>query len=216
MGMVLLSINNGYTGRRVKIVAFFVQSLSCVHSLQPHGLWHTRLPCPSPAPRACWNSCPLIRWCHPAISSPVVLFSSCLQSFPASGSFPVSQFFASGGRSIGVSASVSVLPVNIQGWFPLRLMIMFYNILSLFAHSAWFKQFSPPSFLGSRWTLSLSFILHLWGTCGCRELTGLISGAWQGVSRLTDDGQGHVLQRAELILWDKCDPYFGLFVLWGC
>ena len=87
------------------------------NSLQPHGLQHARLPCPSPTPRA--NSCPLSRWCHPTISSSVVPFSSCLQSFPASGSFPMSQFFASGGQCIGVSASASVLPMNIQDWFPL-------------------------------------------------------------------------------------------------
>ena len=86
--------------------------------LRPLGLQHTRLPCPSPTSKACSNSCPLSRWCHPAISSSVVPFSSCLQSFPASGSFPVSQFFTSGGQSIGVSASASVLPVNSQGWFP--------------------------------------------------------------------------------------------------
>ena len=90
-------------------------------SLQPHGLQHIRLPCPSPTPRACWNSCPLNRWCHPTSSSSVVLFSSCLQSFPASGSFPMSQFFSSGGQSIGASALASVLPMTIQDWFPLGL-----------------------------------------------------------------------------------------------
>ena len=88
-------------------------------SLKPHGLQHTRLPCPSPTAGACSNSCPLSRWCHPTISSSVVPFTSCLQSFLASGSFPVSQFFTSGGQSIGVSASASVLPMNIQDWFPL-------------------------------------------------------------------------------------------------
>ena len=88
-------------------------------SLQPHGLQHARPRCPSPTPRAYSNSCPLSRWCPPAISSSVIPFSSCLQYFPASGSFPMSQFFASGGQSIGVSASASVLPMNIQDWFPL-------------------------------------------------------------------------------------------------
>ena len=78
-------------------------------------------PCPSPTPGACSNSCPLSRWCHPAISSSVIPFSSCLQSFPASGSFQMSHFFASGGQNIGVSASASVLPMNIQDWFPLGL-----------------------------------------------------------------------------------------------
>ena len=89
------------------------------NSLRPHGLQHARLPCPSPSPRACSNSCPLSRWCHPTISSSVVPFSSCLQSFPASGSFLMSWLFISGGQSIGASASALVLPMNIQDWFPL-------------------------------------------------------------------------------------------------
>ena len=83
----------------------------------PHGLQHARLPCPSPTPRACSNSCPLSRWCQPTISSSVVPFSSHLQSFPASGSFPVIWFFASCGQSIGVSALASVLPMYIQDCF---------------------------------------------------------------------------------------------------
>ena len=87
-------------------------------SLWPHGLQHSRLPCPSRTPGAYSNSCPSRWWCHPTISSSVVPFS-CLQSFPASGSFQMSQFFASGGQSIGASASASVLPMNIQDWFPL-------------------------------------------------------------------------------------------------
>ena len=88
-------------------------------SLRPHGLQHTRPPCPSPTPGAYSNSCPLSRWCHPTISSSVIPFSSHLQSFPASGSFPMSQFFTSGGQSIGVSASAWALPMNIQDWYPL-------------------------------------------------------------------------------------------------
>ena len=84
----------------------------------PMDCRHTRLPCPSPPPGACSNSCPLSRWCHPTISSPVAPFSSCLQLFPASEAFPVSQLFTSGGQSIGASASASVLPLNIQGRFP--------------------------------------------------------------------------------------------------
>ena len=87
--------------------------------LQPHGLQHARIHCPSPTPRAYSNSCPSSWWCHPTISSSVVPFSSCPQSFPASGSFQMSQLFASGGQSTRVSASVSVLPMNIQDWFPL-------------------------------------------------------------------------------------------------
>ena len=91
---------------------------SCVSdSLWPHC--SARLPFPSSSPRACSNSCPLSQWCHPAISSSVVPFSSCLQSFPASGSFPVSQFFASGGQRISASALASVLPKSIQDWFSL-------------------------------------------------------------------------------------------------
>ena len=88
-------------------------------TLWPHGLQHDRLPCPSPTLTVHSNSCPLNQWCHPAISSSVIPFSSCLQSSPASGSFQRSQFFASGGQSIGVSASASVLPMNMQDWFPL-------------------------------------------------------------------------------------------------
>ena len=97
-----------------------VQSLNVSRPLWPHGHHHARLPCPSRTPGAYSNSCPLSHWCHPNISSFVSPFSSRLQSFPASGSFPVSQFFASGGQSIGVSVSASILPMNIQDWFPLR------------------------------------------------------------------------------------------------
>ena len=89
-------------------------------SLQPHGLQHARLPCPSPSHRTCSNSCPSSQWWHPTISSSVIHFSSCLQSFPKPGSFQMSQLFALGGQNIGVSASTSVLPMNIQDWFPLR------------------------------------------------------------------------------------------------
>ena len=88
-------------------------------SLQPHGLQHVRPPCPSLSPRVYSNPCPLSRWCHPTISSSVTPFSSCPQSFPISESFPMSQLFASGGQSIGASASASVLPMNTQDWYPL-------------------------------------------------------------------------------------------------
>ena len=88
-------------------------------SLQSHELQPSKLPSPSTTPGACSKSCPLSRWCHPTISSSVVPFSSCLLSFPASGSFPMSQFFTSGGQSIGPSASASVVPMNIQDWFHL-------------------------------------------------------------------------------------------------
>ena len=102
---------------------FLSLQLSCSvmsDSLQPRGLKCAKLPCPSPTPGACSNSCPSSRWCHPTISSSVVPFSR-LQSFPTSGSSPRSQFFTSGGQSIGVSASASVLPMNIQDWFPFEL-----------------------------------------------------------------------------------------------
>ena len=89
------------------------------YSLQSHGLQHTRPHCPSPTPRACSNPCPLSQWCHPTISSSIMPFSSCLQSFPASRSFSLSQFFTSGCQRTGASASASVLPMNIQDWFPL-------------------------------------------------------------------------------------------------
>ena len=90
-------------------------------SLRPHGLQHTRFPCPSPSPRVCPSSCPLNWCCHPTIFSSVTLFSFCLQSFSAWGSFPMSWLFASGGQNIGASASAPVLPMNIQGWFPSKL-----------------------------------------------------------------------------------------------
>ena len=107
--------------KTIQVFTFSSVQFSCSvvsNSLQPHGVLHTRLPCPTPTPRAYSNLCPLSRWCHPTISSSVVPSSSHLQSFPASGSFPMNQFFASGGQSIGVSASASVLPMNIREWFP--------------------------------------------------------------------------------------------------
>ena len=100
---------------RTESVQFSCSVMS--NSMQPDGLQHARPPCPSPTPRVYLNSCPLSWWCHPSISSSVVPFSSCLQSFPASGSFLMNQLFVSGGQSIGASASV--FPVNIQDWFPL-------------------------------------------------------------------------------------------------
>ena len=122
------------------------------NSLQPHGWQQARLPSPSPSPRACSNSCPLNQWCHPTISSSVIPFSSCLQSFPASGYFPMSQFFASGGQSIGSSTSASVLPVNSQSWFPFRLIVLI-SLLSkglsrvFSSTTAWKHQFFSASLL---------------------------------------------------------------------
>ena len=109
--------NCTYCGDYVVVVVFGHSVTS--NSLLPRGLQHARLPWPSLSPRVCSNFCPLSRWCHPTISSSVVPLSSCFQSFQASGCFQMSQFFASGGQSIEVSASVSVLPMNTQDWSPL-------------------------------------------------------------------------------------------------
>ena len=103
----------------------------CPTLMRPHGLQHARLPCPPLSPRVCSNSCPLSQWCHPIISSSATPF--CPQSFPASGSFPMSQLFAWGGQSIGASASV--LPMNFQGWFPLGLTDWTDRRLSLYTCS---------------------------------------------------------------------------------
>ena len=120
-------------------------------SLQPHGLQHTQLPCTSPTPRARSNSCPSSQWCHPTISPSIVPFSSCLQSFPASGSFPVSQLFTLGGQIIGASASASVLPMTTHNWFPLGLT----GLISLQskAHS---RESSPTPQLESTSSSALS------------------------------------------------------------
>ena len=105
---------------------FFCCSVAVVSCLLwPHELQHARLPCPSPSPGVSSNSCPLRQWRPPAISSSVIPFCFCPQSFPASRSFPMSWLFAPGGQSIGASASVSILSMNIQGWFPLRLTVWF-------------------------------------------------------------------------------------------
>ena len=118
------SLEKKLTSQRYKSSLQLIYSVqfSCLvmsDSLWPRGLQHARPPCPSLTPRVYSNSCPLSWWCHPTISTSVVPFSSHLQSFPASGSFQMSQLFASGGQSIGDSASASVLPMNIQDWFPL-------------------------------------------------------------------------------------------------
>ena len=107
-----------YQGIQFSSVQFSCSVVS--DSLQPHELQHDRPPCPSPTPRVHSNSCPSSQWCHPAISSSVAPFSSCPQSLPASGSFLMSQLFAWGGQSTGVSASASVLPENTQDWSPLE------------------------------------------------------------------------------------------------
>ena len=130
-------------------------------SLWPHGLQHARLPCPSPTPGAYSNSCPLSRWCHPAISFSVVPFSFHLQSFPASGSFPVSQF-SSGGQSIGASASASVLLMNIQDWFPLGwtgwISLQSKGLSRVFSNTAVQKH----QFFGTQLSLWSNSHIHTW------------------------------------------------------
>ena len=123
-------------------------------SLQPHGLQHASLPCPSPTPRACSNSCSLSWWCHP---STVIPFS-CPQSFPASGSFPVTQFFTSGGQRIAVSASASILPMNIHDWFPLGLTglisLLSKGLSRVFSSTTiWKHQFSGTQLSLYHWEL---------------------------------------------------------------
>ena len=136
-------------------------------SLQPHGLQHARLSCPSPTPWVYSSSCQSSWWCHPTISSSVISFS-CLQSFPASGSFQMSQLFASGGQSIGFSASASVLPVNIQDWFSFRmdwldLLAVQGTLKSLLQyHSSKSVNFSVLSFLYSP---TLTSIRDYWKNC---------------------------------------------------
>ena len=145
-------------------------SLSVVfNSLQAHRLQHARPLCPSPTPGVFSNSCPLSRWCHPTISSFVVPFSSCPQSFPASGSFQKSQYFESGSQSIGVSASASVLPMNIQNRFPLRwtgwMSLQFKGLSRVFSSTTVWKQqfFSTQPSLWSNthmctWLLKKSYL----------------------------------------------------------
>ena len=114
---------------------------SCPTLCDPHEPQHSRLPCPSLSPKVCSNSCPFSQSCHSTISSSVVPFSSCPQSFPASGSFPMSQVLISGGQSIGVSASTSVLPMNIQGWFPLGWTGLLSSLFTVWFQSTCFSLF---------------------------------------------------------------------------
>ena len=131
-------------------------------SLQPHGLQQARLPCPSPTPGAYSNSCPSHWWCHPNISFSVIPFSSHLQSFPASGSFPRNQFFASGGQSIGVSASASVLPMNIQEWFALGwtgwISLQSKGLSRVFSNTTVQKH----QFFGAQLSLYSDSHIHTW------------------------------------------------------
>ena len=132
------------------------------NSLQLYGLQHTRPPCPSLTLRVYPNSCALSQWCHPNISSSVVPFSSCPQSFPASGSFPVSQLFASGGQSIGVSALASVLPMIVQDWFPLGwtdwISLQSKGLSRVFSNTTVWKH----QFFGVQPTLWSNSHIHTW------------------------------------------------------
>ena len=144
---------------RDSVLCFSLVAQSCP-TLWPHGLQHARLPCPSPTPGACSNSCPLSQWCHPTNSSSVILFTSCLQSFSASGSFPTSQFFASGGQSIGASASA--LPLNIQDWFPLGLTgfisLQSKGLSRVFSNTTVQKH----QFFGAQLSLWSNYHIHRW------------------------------------------------------
>ena len=131
-------------------------------SMQPHRLQHARLPHPSPTPEAGSNSCPSSQWCHLTISSSAIPFSSCLLSFPASGSFPMSQFFASGGQSYGISASASVLPMNIQDWFPLGwtgwISLQSKGLSRVFSNTTAQKH----QFFGPHLSLQSNSHIHTW------------------------------------------------------
>ena len=127
-------------------------------SFQPHILQHARPPCPAPTPRVYSDSCPLSRWCHPTISSSVISFSSCLQSFPASGSFQMSQFFASGGQSIGASGWASVLPMNIQDWFPGWISLQSKGLSRVFSNTTVQKR----QFFSAQLSLWSNSHTHTW------------------------------------------------------
>ena len=149
-------------------------------SLWLHGLQHTRFPCASPSPGACSNSCPLSQWCHSTIVSSVTLFSSCSQSFPASGSFPVNQLFTSSDQIIGASASASVLPMNIQGWFPLRLIrvdLLAVPWTARGSNQSILKEISPGiSLEGMMLKLKLQYFGHLMRSVDSLETTLMLGG----------------------------------------
>ena len=150
----------------LNLVLFAIQfssvTQSCPTLCDPMDYSMPGFPCPSPTPRACSNSCPSSRWCHPTISSSVIPFSSYLPSFPASGSFPGSQFFTSGDHSIGASASTLVLPMNIQDWFPLGLTgwisLQSKGLSRVFSNTTVQK----PQFFGAQLTLWSNSHIHTW------------------------------------------------------
>ena len=141
----------------------FVHSVQLLSdSLQPHGLQHTRIPCSSPSPEACSNSCPLSQWCSLTISSSATPFSSCPQSFPAPGSFLVNQLITSGGQSVGASASASILPMNIQNWFPLGwtgwISLQSKGLSRVFSNTTGQKH----QFFGAQLSLWSNSHIHTW------------------------------------------------------
>ena len=140
-------------------------------SLRPHGLQHAKLPCPSLSPRVCSNSCPLSRWGHPIISSSVTPFSSCHQSFPASGSFPMSHLFASNGQSI--EALASVLPMNIRGWFPLKLTGLISAILAECSKLSYQRSLYSKQPLGNGYSFSFSYRDQLCLSATLKDLVAL-------------------------------------------
>ena len=139
-----------------------VQLLKLCLTLWPHGVQHTKLPCPSQSPIVCSNSCPLNWWCHATISSSIVPFSSCLQSFPASGSFPISHFLVSGGQSIGVSVSASVLPMKIRGWFPLGLTALISLLYKRFSRVFSSTPAQKNQFFGAQLSLWSNSHIQSW------------------------------------------------------
>ena len=150
---------------RIIALSYFIQFSSVAElcpTLRPDELQHARPPCPSPAPGVHSNSCPSSQWCHPAISSSVVPFSSCPQSLPASESFPMRQLFASGDQSIGVSASVSVLPINIRDWCPLGwtgwISLQLKGLSRVFSNTTVQKH----QFFGAQPSSQSSSHIHTW------------------------------------------------------
>ena len=147
---------------RVSLDSVQFSHLVVSNSLRPHGLQHASLHCPSLTPRACSNLCPSSQWCHPTISSSIISFSCCLQSFPVSGSFPMSQFFASDGHSIGASASASVFLMNIQDWFPLGwaglISLQSKRLSSVFSNTTVQKH----QFLGIQLSSWSNSHIHAW------------------------------------------------------
>ena len=156
-----LDSNSQYEKVQTNLSVQFSRSVVS-NSLRPHELQHTSPPCPIPTPRAYLNSCPLSWWCHPTISFSVIPFSSCLQFFPASGSFQMSQFFASGGRSIEVSASTSDLPMNTQDWSPLGwtgwISLLPKGLSRVFSNTTVQKH----QFFSTQLSLSSNSHIHSW------------------------------------------------------